>query len=136
MPRSNALACPLRHPSAIGCDIGSGKISSSPFSTPSKIAAATDAGDAFGMSRSRDMSVSTGPAKTACTSMPRPANRARCDCVSENIAALDTEYAGMTGTGANAARDTTLTTAPRDRVSIGRKACVAAYVPKRLTARC
>ena len=51
--------------SAIDADIGSGKMSSSPFSTPSKMACATDRGDAFGMSKPRVMSVSTGPVRTA-----------------------------------------------------------------------
>jgi hypothetical protein len=35
-----------------------------------------------------------------------------------------------------AANDNTLTTAPRERATIGRKACDTPYVPKRLTARC
>ena len=62
---SSALPGLLRQPSARVCDAGSGKMSSSPFSTASKMARATDSGDAFGASRSRDMSVSTGPAMTA-----------------------------------------------------------------------
>ncbi len=60
--------------------MGSGKISSSPFSTPSKMARATDSGEALGMSRPRDISESTGPVRTACTLTPRPAKRARNDC--------------------------------------------------------
>src|SRR6266704_2318642 len=63
--RSSALAALLRQLSAMDCDIGSGKMSSSPFSTPSKMARATDSGEAFGMSRPRDISVSTGPVRTA-----------------------------------------------------------------------
>src|SRR2546426_6894240 len=59
--RSSALVAPARQPSAMDSDVGSGNISSSPFSTPSKIARATDSGEAFGMSRPRDISVSTGP---------------------------------------------------------------------------
>jgi hypothetical protein len=51
--RSSALAAPLRQPCATDCDHGSGKISSSPFSTPSKMARATECGEAFGMSRPR-----------------------------------------------------------------------------------
>src|SRR6266566_4426338 len=50
--RSNDLAAPLRQLSAMDCDMGSGKMSSSPFSTPPKMARATDSGEAFGMSRS------------------------------------------------------------------------------------
>ena len=38
--------------------MGSGKISSSPFSTPPKMARATDSGAALGMSKPRVMSVS------------------------------------------------------------------------------
>ena len=37
------------------------------------------------------MSVSIGPAITACTFTPRPAKRARSDCESENTAAFEIE---------------------------------------------
>ena len=50
--RSSALTAPLRQLSARDSDMGSGKMSSSPFSTPSKIARATDSGEAFGTLRS------------------------------------------------------------------------------------
>jgi hypothetical protein len=63
--RSSALVAPVRQPSAIDSDMGSGKMSSSPFSNPSKMPRATDSGENFGMSRYRVMSVSTGPAITA-----------------------------------------------------------------------
>src|ERR1700676_79015 len=89
--RSSALAALLRQLSAMDSDMGSGKMSSSPFSTPSKMARATDSGEAFGMSSPRDISVSTGPAMTACTFTPRPANRARSDCDRENTAAFEIE---------------------------------------------
>src|SRR5216684_1749715 len=134
--RSNALTAPLRQLSAMDADMGSGKMSSSPLSTPSRMARATDSGEAFGMSRPRDISVSTGPVRTACTLTPGPAKRARSDCVRENVAAFEIEYAGMTGKAAKAATDRTLTIAPRERVSSGRKAWVTPYVPKRLTSRC
>ena len=45
--------------------MGSGKMSSCPSSTPSKMARATDSGEAFGMSKPRVMSVSTKPVRTA-----------------------------------------------------------------------
>lgn len=61
-------------------------MSSSPISVPSKIARATDSGEAFGTSRLRDISVSTGPARTAWTLTPCPAKRARKDCVKERDA--------------------------------------------------
>ena len=70
-------------------DIGSGKMSSSPLATPSKIARATDSAEAFGMSKPRVMSVSVGPVSTACTPTPRPARSARCDCERLNAAALE-----------------------------------------------
>ena len=70
--RSRALTAPLRQLSAIDSDTGSGKMSSSPFSIPSKMARATDSGEAFGTSKPRLMSVSTGPARTAWTLTPRP----------------------------------------------------------------
>src|SRR5438552_17867791 len=89
--RSSALVAPARQPSAMDSDVGSGNISSSPFSTPSKIARATDSGEAFGMYRPRDISVSTGPVSTAWTPTPRPANSARSDCDSENAAAFEIE---------------------------------------------
>src|SRR5260370_10045003 len=57
--------------------MGSGKISSSPFSTPSKMPRATDSGAAFGMSKPRVISVSVGPVRTACTVTPCPTKRAR-----------------------------------------------------------
>ena len=66
-------------------------MSSSSVSTPSKIARATDSGEAFGTSKPRDISVSTGPARTACTLTPRPAERARSDCDRENAAAFEIE---------------------------------------------
>ena len=84
-------------------DIGSGKMSSSPFSIPLRMARATDSGETFGMLRLRVISVFTGPAKTACTFTPRPAQRARSDCVNENAAAFEIEYAGLNGTLANVA---------------------------------
>src|ERR1700687_54261 len=61
--RSSALAAPLRQLSAMDADMGSGKISSSPLSSPSKMACATDSAEAFGTSKARDMSVSTGPGR-------------------------------------------------------------------------
>ena len=45
---SNALAGPLRQLSARTAESGSGKMSSSPFSTPSKMARATDCGGGLG----------------------------------------------------------------------------------------
>src|SRR5262249_23184601 len=91
--RSSVLIEPPPQLGASIADNGSGKISSSPAATPSKIACATDAGDALGTSRSRDISVSVGPVSTACTATPCGARRARCDWVSENAAALEIEYA-------------------------------------------
>jgi NAD(P)-dependent dehydrogenase (short-subunit alcohol dehydrogenase family) len=64
--RSSALATPMRQPSASGRDVGSGKMSSSPFSRPSKIPAAADSGDTFGPSKLRFISVSMDPMNTAC----------------------------------------------------------------------
>jgi hypothetical protein len=61
----HALAAPLRQLSPMDADRGSGKISSSPFATPSKMARATDSAEAFGTSKPRDMSVSKGPVRTA-----------------------------------------------------------------------
>src|SRR5262249_7968538 len=89
--RSSALAAPLRQLSAIDADLGSGRISSSPFSTPSKMPRATDSGEAFGLSKPRVISVSTAPARTAWTLTSRAARRARSDCVSENVAASEIE---------------------------------------------
>src|SRR5438445_945169 len=77
--RSSALATPLRQPSAMDWDVGSGKISSSPFSMPSKMAAATDSGEAFGKSTLRVISVSTGPVRMAWTVTPWPAKSALSD---------------------------------------------------------
>src|SRR5262249_39726279 len=71
--RSNALTTPLRQPSASAWDTGSGKMSSSPFCTPSKIPRATDSGVALGMSNPRFMSVSVGPRYTPCTATHWPA---------------------------------------------------------------
>src|SRR5712691_9358074 len=65
--RSSALAAPLRQLSAMDSDMGSGKMSSSSFSTPSKTAPATDSAEAFGMSLPRDTSASTMPLRTART---------------------------------------------------------------------
>ena len=72
------------------------------------------------------MSVSTGPVRTACTLTPCPASSARSDWVSENAAALEIEYPGMTGRGARAFSDRLLTMTPPARVSCGRKAWVTA----------
>src|SRR6266567_5979205 len=59
--------------------------------TPSKMPCARDWGEAFGMSRSRTMSVSTGPVSTAWTRTPCPARSIRSDWVKLNAAALDSE---------------------------------------------
>ena len=106
--------------------MASGKMSSSPLSTASKMARATDSGEALGMSRPRVMSVSVGPVRTAWTRTPCPARRARSDWVSENAAAFESEYAGVSGKGARAISDTLLMMAPRERASSGRKARVMA----------
>src|SRR5215467_1897895 len=87
--RSSAFAALPRQLSAMDADMGSGKISSCPFSTPSKVARATDSAEALGMSKPRVMSVSVGPVKTPWTRTPRPARRARSDWVKENAAALE-----------------------------------------------
>src|SRR3954454_16119769 len=89
--RSISLTAPVRQPSARVADIGSGKMSSSPARTASKIAPATDSADAFGTANSRDLSVSIGPASTAWTLTPRAARSARSDCDSDNDAAFETE---------------------------------------------
>src|SRR5262245_22957371 len=89
--RSSAFAAPWRQLSAMDCDTGSGKMSSSPRSTPSKISLAADSGELFGMSKPRFISVSTGPVRTAWTLTPRPATSARSDCVMENAAAFEIE---------------------------------------------
>src|SRR6266699_617886 len=89
--RSSALAALLRQLSATDWDTGSGKMSSSSFSTASKMARATDSGEALGISTLRVMSVSTGPVRTAWTCTPRPASRARSDCVRLNAAAFEIE---------------------------------------------
>src|SRR5439155_16926731 len=83
----------------------------------------------FDMSRSRVISVSTGPGRTTCTLTPRPAKRARSDCDRENAAALEIEYAGENGTAAMDDNDRTLIMAPRERVCNGRKAWVTPYGP-------
>ena len=56
-------------------------MSSSPLSTPSKMARATDSGDALGISKPRVISVSVGPVKTAWTFTPAPGQSARSDWV-------------------------------------------------------
>ena len=82
------------------------------------------------------MSVSTIPVRTACTVTPRSASSVRSDCVNENAAAFEIEYAGMSGKGARALTDRLLTTAPRALLSNGRNAWITPYVPNKLTARC
>ena len=76
LSRSNALTAPPRQLSAKVADMGSGKMSSSPFSTPWKMARATDCGVALGISKPRVISVSVGPVSTAWTLTPCPARRA------------------------------------------------------------
>src|SRR5260370_29562453 len=112
--RSRVFAAPLRQLSAKDPDTGSGKMSSSAFSTPSKMARATDSGEAFGISKPRVTSVSVGPVRTAWTFTPRPARRARSDWVRLNAAAFEMAYAGQIGNGATAIIDALLTTVPPD----------------------
>jgi len=78
-------------PSAREADVGSGKMSSSPFSKPSKMRSAADSGEAFGISNPRFISVSTGPRTTAWTVTPCPAKSALSDCVMLNAAAFEIE---------------------------------------------
>jgi hypothetical protein len=59
--RSSSLATLSRQWAAIDAEAGSGKISSSPLSTASKLASATDSGDAFGYVGSRVISVRSRP---------------------------------------------------------------------------
>ena len=91
--------------------------------------------DPGGLGQLSHSSVTTSRISSGETSASSP-NTARSDCVSENAAAFEIEYAGIIGNAATAARDRTLTMAPRERVSNGRKAWVTPCVPKRLTARC
>src|SRR5579862_8381220 len=112
--RSNARAAPLRQPSAMDADMGAGKMSSFPFATPSKMARATNSGEAFDRPRPRDISASTGPVTTACTLAPRPAKRERSDFDKENAAAFAIECAAMSGKAAKPVTDRTLTMAPRE----------------------
>lgn len=81
------------------------------------------------------MSVSIGPASTAWTRIPAPASSARWDCVIDSAAALEMEYAGITGSAARAAIDDTLTTTPGAAVSCGSRAWVRLSGPIRLTPR-
>ena len=118
--RSSSLAGPLRQLCAIDADSGSGKISSSAVSTPSKMPWATDSGRTSG-SRGRG----------SCPSLrDRGSRRA-------GYAPLGTEHAlrlrqreqgrlrdrdaGSAGTAAQVASDATLKTVPRDSVSAGRE---------------
>src|SRR5580658_2252671 len=89
--RSRALTAPVRQLVAMDWDAGSGKMSSSPFSNPSKIPCAADSGEAFGMSKPRFISVSMGPRTTAWTVTPWPLNSALRDCVMLNAAAFEME---------------------------------------------
>src|SRR4029077_2545784 len=87
--RSSCFSAPLRQPAATDSDAGSGKISSSSRSTPSKMARATDSAEVFGMSKPRVMSVSVGPVRTAWTLTPRAASRARREWGRLNAAAFE-----------------------------------------------
>src|SRR5262245_23428727 len=89
--RSSALAAPVRQPSAMDRDTGSGKISSSSFSNPSKMPRAAVSTEALGISKPRFISVSMGPRKTAWTVTPWPAKTALNDCVILNAAAFEME---------------------------------------------
>src|SRR6267378_6454036 len=88
---SSALDTPARQPSAMDRDVGSGKISSSPLSKPSKMPTAADSVETFGMLKPRFISVSTGPRTTAWTVTPWPAKSALSDCVKLSAAAFDAE---------------------------------------------
>src|SRR5262249_3493575 len=89
--RSSALAAPVRQPSAMDWDAGSGKISSSPLSSPSKMPCAAVSAEAFGISKPRLISVSIGPRKTAWTVTPWPAKNPLNDCVMLDAAAFEME---------------------------------------------
>src|SRR6266498_1268059 len=89
--RSRALAAPVRQPSAMDWDTGSGKISCSPLSNPSKMPCAAVSAEAFGISKPRLISVSIGPRKTAWTVTPWPAKNALNDCVMLDAAAFEME---------------------------------------------
>jgi hypothetical protein len=130
--RSSALDAPVRHASAMDWDAGSGKISSSPLSIPSKMPAAAYSGEAFGISKPRFISVSMGPRMTAWTITPLPAKIALSDCVMFNAAAFEMEYAGIIGKAASATKERLLTMAPLERVSSGRKARDRLSGPKKL----
>src|SRR4029077_3401096 len=70
---------------------GVGKDVVFPLSRPSKMPRAADAGEAFGMSKPRFISVSMGPRTTAWTVTPWPARSALSDCVMLNVAAFEME---------------------------------------------
>src|SRR5205807_9696854 len=112
---SSALAAPARQASAMDWDTGSGKISSSPFSNPSKMPRAADSVEAFGMLKPRFMSVSMGPKTTEWTVTPSAARSARSDCVMLKAAAFEMEYDGITGNAASPTSDRLLMMDPLDR---------------------
>src|SRR5437879_12234281 len=115
-------------------DVGSGKISSSPFSKPSKMPTAADSVETFGMLKPRFISVSTGPRTTAWTVTPWPAKSALSDCVKLSAAAIDAEEEGMIGRGASPARDKSLTMATLERFRGGKHALFTLTKPTKLTA--
>jgi hypothetical protein len=89
--RSSALAGPLRQLSAMDSDMGSGKMSSSPFSTPSKM------GSRNGLRRGlRYVEVSghirvPGAGQDGMYPHAPSGQRARSDCDRENAAAFEIE---------------------------------------------
>src|SRR5258708_5321347 len=116
---TSAIALPTYQHQARICDVGSGKISSPPFSARSKRVCVTDSGEAFGTWKPQVMSVSVGAVRTAWTLTARTARRARRDWVRLNAAAFEMAYAGLIGNGAMAIIDTLLTIVPPERISIG-----------------
>ena len=64
-------------------------MSSSPFSNPSKMPAAADSVETFGILKPRFISVSTGPKTTAWTVTPWLASSPLNDCVRFSAAAFE-----------------------------------------------
>jgi hypothetical protein len=134
LARSNALAGPLRQPSAMGSDMGSGR---SPRRRSLRHRRSPGRPT---RRRLRDVEVSghvgvNGTGQDGVNVDAVPSQQCALRLCEGERGCLRDRVCRHNGNGANAASDNTLTIA-RERVSCGRNAWVTACAPKRFTSRC
>jgi len=133
--RSMALTPPLRQLSAMDADMGSGKMSSSSCSTPSKMPRATASGEDFGISKPRSYRCRWGrsaqPEHARLSRQERAQRLSHIECRRLRDRVSRSERKGGKGHGRHVVDDRSPRTYQQRQ-----KRLIIAYGPKKFTASC